>query len=746
MASKKEKRKPKSMDLASIEIPAYRPEGEVLADLEEVCCRPGFAHTLAYLCWRENFFGYDEKLLPEDLSHFSNEEQLVRSEVSLLARLMVSAPLDLTLPPPSETQRQIDDVESLLKELHHTLSIPMFERLSGTMQGESLSDASSTHGKTYREPIFYAAEAAYDFQYWDFAAQRYRDDGDWLLAEHGYAPTDVPAFCRAVSTLQTNEITRLRSSFTPEALDDLSLLSAFRFTPQQIAGVCCVPIERVRSLVTAFSLEELPLEGRYSEIGAWNQLSSYPIILLNDGSFLLFQLYSLAESSYETPFFWMQQDRDYKNAAAKNRGRFTERLSANRLASVFGTAHVHQNVTLYDKRGKTAGEIDVLVTLGDRAIVLQAKSKKLTEAARKGSDEAIQRDLQKAVQDAYDQGFACAQHLLAKDCQLRDGQDAPLEITRDFTEVFLLCVVADYFPGLPHFTDEFVSLHEHDVIRSPYIIDVFFLDVACELLESPLYFLSFLNRRAKFARTVQSVSEYAVLGFHLSQNLWFKDNLDRVDLGQEFSAPVDAAMLGRRAGVPADQVPSGILTNFNGTLFGSLIQQIGELREGRVLDLGFLLLEASSETAEQVSQAIDAIFSRANASGGVHDFSIALKNSGVTLHCGFSSATKIRERLEAHCKLAKYRSKAATWFGIALSPVNRGEMVLAMGLHDPWVYDLGMDRAVRAFGTKGSRKLKIESPGQRRRQKIGVNEPCPCGSGKKYKKCCRDSDAFGAER
>ena len=25
-------------------------------------------------------------------------------------------------------------------------------------------------------------------------------------------------------------------------------------------------------------------------------------------------------------------------------------------------------------------------------------------------------------------------------------------------------------------------------------------------------------------------------------------------------------------------------------------------------------------------------------------------------------------------------------------------------------------------------------------QKIGPNDPCPCGSGKKYKKCCRDKD------
>ncbi len=28
----------------------------------------------------------------------------------------------------------------------------------------------------------------------------------------------------------------------------------------------------------------------------------------------------------------------------------------------------------------------------------------------------------------------------------------------------------------------------------------------------------------------------------------------------------------------------------------------------------------------------------------------------------------------------------------------------------------------------------------RKAVKVGPNDPCPCGSGKKYKKCCRDKD------
>ena len=37
------------------------------------------------------------------------------------------------------------------------------------------------------------------------------------------------------------------------------------------------------------------------------------------------------------------------------------------------------------------------------------------------------------------------------------------------------------------------------------------------------------------------------------------------------------------------------------------------------------------------------------------------------------------------------------------------------------------------------KSLGIKIP-PRRVSKIGRNEPCPCGSGKKYKKCCKDGN------
>ena len=41
-----------------------------------------------------------------------------------------------------------------------------------------------------------------------------------------------------------------------------------------------------------------------------------------------------------------------------------------------------------------------------------------------------------------------------------------------------------------------------------------------------------------------------------------------------------------------------------------------------------------------------------------------------------------------------------------------------------------------AGGTSTNRNISVDEKGTIRRTKIGRNDPCPCGSGKKYKKCC----------
>jgi hypothetical protein len=56
---------------------------------------------------------------------------------------------------------------------------------------------------------------------------------------------------------------------------------------------------------------------------------------------------------------------------------------------------------------------------------------------------------------------------------------------------------------------------------------------------------------------------------------------------------------------------------------------------------------------------------------------------------------------------------------------------------DPSHPDHGKVRSV-AHGDRSFRPAFLQmQPAQGARSKVGPNEPCPCGSGKKYKRCCR---------
>lgn len=738
MTKKKCKLSSKKLIPQSTIISAHRSEAEILDELESICTSSGYVHSLCFIIWTENFISFNDKLTSENFSKMYSNDHILRSEISLLARLMASSKIDYTLPSPQKIQSYIDDSEKLLKELHMTLIMPWTEIAKKLLEtGENISTLEI--GPQSREPIFYSGESAYLFQYKAFSLDRYSNDVNWLNKNIGFSPKDAMNVYDKIHEIQLKTFKKLHDEVTLESIDSLTLISAFKFSIIQIAIETGISENIVRSIVQKFSYSNLPIKQKYRQIGAWNELSTFPIIPINSDEFLLLQSYCLAESAYESPFYWMQNDRSYRNIASDHRGQFTETFSANRLVSVFGAANVWRNITILDNRNETVGEIDVLIIYVDRAIILQAKSKRLTEAARKGNEQALKTDIEKAICDAYTQGFQCGNFLIDKKYKFKDGNGIEISFTQNYSEIFLMCVVSDYFPGLPFLIDKFIKPIDHPVIRAPYVIDIFLLDVLCELLENPLYFFSFLNRRHKYSKKIHASSEIAILAFHLGHNLWFDDGMDFINLGEDFSANIDVAMYARRDNLPAQRTPDGILTKFRNSIFGNVLDQIAKLETPGALDLGYVLLEANEETANNFSDAAMHIFSQTQITRRIHDFTIMFQDSGITVHCGFSGDDKALERLRTHCEMAKYRAKAEKWYGIFLSPYEVGKVIFAIGCQSEWIEDPVMDIAVQKLTTKPAVKsIRVALDSERQRRKISVNQPCPCGSGKKFKKCCKD--------
>jgi hypothetical protein len=95
-----------------------RPEQEIFDELTALCASPGYAHALAFLCFRDNIVRYQGEMMAEDMKHMFSPQHLVRTEISTLVGLLIKTDIDYTLPNPAVTGQYITRTEELLGEMH----------------------------------------------------------------------------------------------------------------------------------------------------------------------------------------------------------------------------------------------------------------------------------------------------------------------------------------------------------------------------------------------------------------------------------------------------------------------------------------------------------------------------------------------------------------------------------------------------------------------------------------------------
>jgi len=429
----------------------------------------------------------------------------------------------------------------------------------------------------------------------------------------------------------------------------------------------------------------------------------------------------------------MGADKTYAPSAMAHRGEFAEQFAVERLERVFGKDNVHANVSIIESKDTTISEIDVLVIFGNRGLVLQAKSKRLTLEARKGNDLQIKDDFKKAIQDSYDQASVCARALTNPKLKLVDAGGNEIAIGHRLREIYPICVVADHYPALNFQSRQFLKLAVESGIVAPLVIDVFALDAMTEMLDTPLYFLNYISLRAKFRDKLHVMHELTALSYHLKRNLWLSEQYDMFALEDDVAIDLDVAMVVRRDGLPGERTPEGILTRGRSTTLGHMIQAIEARPDPYTVDLGLLLLTLSEDTTLDVSRAIDKIAAAAKADSNGHDVTFGFSTSGLTIHCNSLPNAIAAPQLRRHCEARKYSQKASEWFGLVIRPGD-GSIRFGLQLEFPWMLDEAMERIIRHLpAPRLPAKLQASSG---RKTKTGRNEPCPCGSGLKYKKCC----------
>lgn len=380
------------------------------------------------------------------------------------------------------------------------------------------------------------------------------------------------------------------------------MLPAFVFSKDEILSCISISREILDKILESFCLPEGNLNEEFNSISDFNVANVFPLIKKEEGEYILPLSYTLSESSYDTPFYWFNDDKKYRSTAMDHRGEFTEEFSEKRLKLVFGDNNVFSNVNIIGKDGNVAGEIDVLVVFSNRAVVVQAKSKKLTIESRKGNDNALKDDFKKAIQKAYDQALSCSKLLGDKSCKFLLDDGTEISVPHDCKEIFPICLISEHYPALSFQARQFLKYEITEVVAAPFVMDIFLLDAMTEMLGTPLHFLSYLNRRPLYIERLNISHELTALSYHLKQNLWFGNEYDFIALGDDISSGLDAAMMVRRLGIDGNRTPDGILTKFVGTKIGNLIEEIETQEEAGTIDLGFMLLTLSEDTLNALNQ------------------------------------------------------------------------------------------------------------------------------------------------
>ena len=699
-------------------------EADILTELQDLTHSPGFIYTLAHVVAANTFIKPETASSPHDRPSIK--------ELTLIAGLMATRPVSTTSVPEEEKlAAHVERLNSLLQHLHEVVAQPMSDGSMARAQailaataGQSDVLEASPRGPEMVEPIFYVGTGAYDFQYLDLAGEKYRYDSAWWASNIGLS---IESLVNAAKQLQRLRELRFRAYLEAKTHEDIcrAALATFSFTRSDLSFLTDSEFD---AFIDKFAVTPGDVKHCLDSVGADNDLDFKPIMRLCQQEFFMPIGFKLAQAVYESPFVWMRSDEHYNDQAANNRGRVTEEIAARLLVPVFGE-RVYRNVVVRDGK-KTIHEIDVLVLRGNRALAIQAKSKRLIALSRQGDDAQLKKDFSQAVQGAYEQGLVSRSMLFTHEYSLFvDGN--PINLPESVEDVYVLCLTLDHFPALHHMTDVFLKKRPSDPY--PVTMSVFDLDILATYLPDPLDFLHYIHQRSRWAGRVHGSCEASFLGWYLTRGLALPYEVAHATIGDSLAGLIDEdfpsirgrnLLLGQIPSIGLQNPPTGTLNNWRrNSELQQFINLLKRSSDPQATDAAFMLLDLPQDVASYFSQKVELEMRHCEQTREISCCSVLLEDkSGFSFVWIPEFPSRLKEVLYTWASASKYKHKADMWLGLG-AVLATPDIEVAFN-REPWEADAELDELARLLLQPDSQKEKPKR-----------NQPCWCGSGMKYKKC-----------
>ena len=379
-------------------------------------------------------------------------------------------------------------------------------------------------------------------------------------------------------------------------------------------------------------------------------------------------------------------------------------------------------------KSKTLTDVDVLVAHRNKVLVIQAKSKRLTMLSRIGNEDHLARDFKLAVQDAYEQGITSRNAILHQEISLEGSDKKEIQLDESVDEVYLICLTSDPYPAVALQTRIFLSKSTADPF--PVTISLFDLDTLSFYLKDPFEFMYYIRQRSLYGSKILVDNEMGILAFHLTKRLQIPADFDIVHIENDYAQLIDAYFpyeSGNRIHDGSRVIPR---FKWKSLEFDRLIKQIKGKSDPKIADIVFFLFDLPDEFSTHLMAKISDTISRVKNDKQTHAFSIRCPdgNSGISFVCGNSNSSVLKKRALMFSRSEKYSHQCTSWLGLGKLCSSRNETDIVIFDSRPWVADDELERLTEVV-SRSTRRLD-------RNMKIGRNDPCHCGSGAKYKKCC----------
>lgn len=390
---------------------------------------------------------------------------------------------------------------------------------------------------------------------------------------------------------------------------------------------------------------------------------------------------------------------------------------------------------------KQMDENDVLVLYDDTLIIAEVKAGSFTYTPAMTDYKAHKKSFDALIGKA---DYQCERTLnyIDKTNQVKfydDKKNEKLTIDREkFKNVFTFCVTVDNFNA---FEAKIEKMNFLQISNGTIAISVDDLEVYTEYFDSPLYFLHYLKQRkaATRSKTLLLSDELDHLGMYIVHNNYemYADEFDDCDsfTAYGYREDLDAYFASLhckevKSEKPLQDIPKEIR---------KIISIVEEKNlQGRVSFTNFLL-DYAPETRNHLVESIFYLLNRQKEIGRMFP---AFSNGDV-MHGCFVKQNGIKELSEEvrlsymYANMMKIGQNESWYILLQYDESDELQDVFYKKLYIEDIDKEGYNKDnLRKLADIVYQNRVAETLEKQHKKKIYPNDPCPCGSGKKYKKCC----------